>query len=107
MPLLRSFVSLVLALALIGAPFGMGRMMDQAGTHQTMHAAMHHDGGLAHKSSTPHYMVCAACTAFVVESPAFELTVLEAELMATVPSSLSGTHFLPPVPPPKCPILTV
>jgi hypothetical protein len=104
---LRPFLPLLLSLALLGAPFGMGRMMDQV--HQTMHAAhgMQHGTMPEHKGSTPHYVICAACVASIPQSPDFELTVLDAELTATVPSSLSGTHFLPPVPPPKRPILTV
>ncbi len=108
---LRLILPLLLLVALTGAPFGMGRMMDMPGSHGAAHASamhgMHHDSEPAHKGSAPHYMVCAACAAAPYSvNASFEFVVLPAELAVPEPSALSGTHLLPPVPPPKPVLLT-
>jgi hypothetical protein len=108
MYLLRQILPLLLALALLGAPFGMGRMMDQAHAQQTMHAAhgMQHGTEPPHKSSAPHYMICAACVAASAPAPsAFEPIVLTMALESAEPSALSGVPALPPVPPPISSVL--
>jgi hypothetical protein len=104
MRLLRPILPFLIAFAVIGAPFGMGRMMDQAHTHQTMHAAhgMQHGTEPLHKSSTPHYMICAACVAANAPGPsAFDPLMLTAALDSAEPAALHGMPALPPVPPPK------
>lgn len=103
---IRLFLVL-LALALIGAPFGMGRMMDHA--HQTMAAMDHsqmghmqHGDTPAHKSSAPHFMMCAACfavsTGYSLPSERIELR----EIVIALPSAiLHGNSMLPDLPPPR------
>jgi hypothetical protein len=110
MHLARLAFFVLIAFAISGAPFGMGRMMDQTHAHQTMHAAqhMHHDKMPAHKSSSPHYMICAACVAAgVPDLSAFDPIVLNAALDASEPSPMEGAHVLPPLPPPRNLIRTV
>lgn len=107
----RLLLPLLLLIALTGAPFGMGRMMDLPSSHGAMHVSSMHDmrggGEPAHKSFAPHYMVCAACAATSnFANTVFEPYVLSAGLAALEPSALSGTHLLPPVPPPKPVLLT-
>ncbi|MGB8818246.1 MAG: hypothetical protein WCC66_10045 [Rhizobiaceae bacterium] len=102
---------MLLALAITGAPFGMGRMMDAGAGHATMHHAGHtfgtmpgmdHGSTPAHQSSAPHYMVCSACVAAPV---IFAETVRMAAISETqdMPDDnrLDGTRFLPPTPPPR------
>jgi hypothetical protein len=104
MYLLRQILPLLLALALLGAPFGMGRMMDQAHAHQTMHAAhgMQHGTEPPHKSSAPHYMLCAACVAASApDTSAFDPIMLTTAIDSAEPAALNGMPALPPVPPPK------
>jgi hypothetical protein len=94
----------VIAFAISGAPFGMGRMMDQAHAHQTMHAAhgMNHGEMPTHKSSSPHYMICAACVAAgVPDLSSYDPVVLNATLNVSEPSAMEGAHLLPPLPPPR------
>jgi hypothetical protein len=110
MEMMRLIFSLIVACALLGAPFGMGRMMDDSNAHQNMHASHKANDDLvpAHKSSTPHYMVCAACVAAGV--PAFldfDPIVLNATLGDAKPSAFRGAELLPPLPPPRNFILTV
>jgi hypothetical protein len=110
MYLLRPILPLLLALAIIGAPFGMGRMMDQVGAHQTMHAShdMQHGAMPVHKNSTPHYMICAACVAAGVQAfSAFDPIVLNATLDDAEPSVFHGADLLPLLQPPRNFILTV
>jgi hypothetical protein len=108
MRLLSPILPFLIAFAVIGAPFGMGRMMDQAHAKQTMHAAhgMQHGTEPPHKSSAPHYMICAACVAASAPAPsAFEPIVLTMALESAEPSALSGVPALPPVPPPISSVL--
>lgn len=107
----RMFAFLFLALALIGAPFGMGRMMDVSAGHATMHQADHGSGNLtdknhgstpAHQPSTPHYMVCSACVAAPVTlTEAIRILAFSDMPRFTEETVLSGTRFLPPTPPPR------
>ncbi len=107
MRLTRLILPLLLLAALIGAPFGMGRMMDSAAGHAAM-AHMDHMQGMDHGSmpthepSAPHYMVCSACVA----APVIQLIPVRLAAMADKPEfpvamTLDGTRFLPPVPPPR------
>jgi hypothetical protein len=95
------------ALALIGAPFGMGRMMDSAPSHAAMThldhmQGMDHGKMPSHEPASPHYMVCSACVA----APVVHLVPVRLAAMAEKPDflaakTLDGTRFLPPVPPPR------
>lgn len=105
--LLRWFSMAFIVLALTGAPFGMGRMMDGAAGHSAMAhmdsmQGMDHGDMPAHKPSAPHYVVCAACVAV----PVIQLVPVRIVAMAEKPDflaakTLDGTRFLPPVPPPR------
>ena len=107
MRLIRLMMPFLLLAALIGAPFGMGRMMDGAAGHSAM-AHMHQMQGMdhgdmpAHEPSAPHYVVCSACVAV----PVIQLVPVRIVAMADKPDflaakTLDGTRFLPPVPPPR------
>ena len=98
---------LSIAIALIGAPFGMGRMMDSG--HQSMQTMdhsqmghMNHGDAPAHKSSTPHFMMCAACFA-VSANDGLPLERIELlEIAISLPASiLHGEALLPDLPPPR------
>jgi hypothetical protein len=106
---IRLLLPLLLLIALTGAPFGMGRMMDHA--HQTIamvdhsamgHQGMHHGEAPADKPSTPHFMMCAAC--FTV-APAMGLqaeTIALAERVTRLPTTiLHGKSLMPDLPPPR------
>jgi hypothetical protein len=108
----RLFPMLLLALALAGAPFGMGRMMD--GAHGPAHAAMldhsahagHHRGqdlpAADHPATTPHFTLCAACIGAVAQSPQpVMLAVMTGRIEAAMPDLLTGIAKLPPTPPPR------
>jgi hypothetical protein len=111
MNLSRFILPMLLLLALIGAPFGMGRMMDKAPGHAPLHQAhemaammpgMDHGPTPSHKDSTPHFMVCAASVA--VSPPVPDALLLGFKLETFRPAvlaELDGIRFLPPVPPPR------
>ena len=99
--LIRLTALIILALALAGAPFGMGRMMD--GAHGAGHmAGMHGDSAPQHDRSAPHFMVCPAFAAACAPDIADTLIAILAEaprLAAVTP--IDGMQLLPPVPPPR------
>ena len=107
MRLSQCILPMLLLIALIGAPFGMGRMMDSVAGHDAEYHMTHMHGidqGKipAHDPSTPHYVICSAC----VSAPPFAAEPVRLVLEAEVPGSLiaktlNGTGFLPPVPPPR------
>ena len=107
MRLTRFILPLLILAALIGAPFGMGRMMDGFASHSTMQHTDHMQGmdhrqKPAHEPSAPHYMVCSACVAAPVINPVpvrIAAMVEKPDFMAA--KTLDGTRFLPPVPPPR------
>lgn len=104
---MRVFAIFLLALALSGAPFGMGRMMDTAhaghATHISQHVSGHHSDDVpVHKAGVPHFMACAACAAAMVDaSPDGQLMVLQGVLEAEETTPLTGVHALPLTPPPR------
>lgn len=107
--MLTRILSIVLiALALTGAPFGMGRMMDTAHAAVDMHegygAAHQHHGSQQpdHKSSAPHFVVCAACVAAVPQalSPV-QIAVLTGVLNSGFVPHFEGLRAAPDVPPPR------
>jgi hypothetical protein len=95
---------ILLALALTGAPFGMGRMMD--GAHASVQvmdqSQMGHNDLPTHKSSTPHFTMCAACFA-VSTGYGMPLEQIELrEIVIALPSAtLHGKSMLPDLPPPR------
>lgn len=98
---------MLIALVLIGAPFGMGRMMDNAAGHATAQHR-HHDMGTgheplpSHEPSAPHYMVCSACVAAPASVAELVRVALDDETPdLMIAETLNGTRFLPPVPPPR------
>lgn len=102
-----ALATLLLALALTGAPFGMGRMMDgahaseQAMDHSQMEH-MNHSEAPVHKSSTPHFMMCAACFAVSAQSSSLPEPVKLREIVSMLPISiLHGNTLLPDLPPPR------
>jgi uncharacterized protein involved in copper resistance len=98
---------ILLALALVGAPFGMGRMMD--GEHTSVQVMDHsqmghikHGDAPAHKSSTPHFMMCAACFAVSVMDASPPERLQTREVAITMPSAIFyGGDLLPDLPPPR------
>jgi hypothetical protein len=100
----RLIFPMLLLIALTGAPFGMGRMMD--GAHHTMqmadHGRMAHDDTPMHKSSTPHFVMCAAWfDIYVGETLSLE-RLARNETMQWMPTViLHGTALLPDLPPPR------
>ena len=103
----RWFSIFCLALALVGTPFGMGRMMDSAASHASMQhmdhmQGMDHGKMPAHEPSAPHYMVCSACVAApVVHLVPDRLAAMTDKPEFPAAKILDGTRFLPPVPPPR------
>jgi hypothetical protein len=97
----------LLLLALTGAPFGMGRMMD--GAHSSVQVMNHsqmghmnHGDAPAHKSSTPHFMMCAACFAVSVMDSSPPERLQAREIVIALPSAiLHGEVLLPDLPPPR------
>ncbi len=103
---IRLFLVL-LALALTGAPFGMGRMMDgahasaQAMDHSQM-GHMNHGDAPAHTSSAPHFVMCAACFALPVNAVLPLERIAFSENLNTLPTTiLYGEALLPDLPPPR------
>jgi hypothetical protein len=99
---------LLLALALTGAPFGMGRMMDTAHAAAAMHVghgAAHQDHSSQqtdHKSSAPHFVVCAACVAAVSQALVpVQIATLTGVLKSGFVPQLKGLRAVPDVPPPR------
>ena len=110
----RFILPLPILVALIGAPFGMGRMMDgahsQSQSAHNEHAAMagmnHGDkiGGKVgdHKSNTLHFVMCSATVAVQVAAPAAQLLSFEIERPHQVAAAaLHGKGLLPLTPPPR------
>jgi hypothetical protein len=107
MRLTRLVLPLLILAALIGAPFGMGRMMDNDKGHASMQhmdhmQGMDHGQMPSHEPSAPHYMVCSACVA----APVIHLVPVRIAAMAEKPDflaakTLDGMRFMPPVPPPR------
>jgi hypothetical protein len=97
----------LLLLALTGAPFGMGRMMD-AGNH-SMAAMNHsqmghadHSDIPAHDSSTLHFAMCAACFAVSTGDNLPPERIKLHETAVALPSAiLHGEALLPDLPPPR------
>ncbi len=106
---LAALVYFIFVLALICAPFGMGRMMDGAHS-QNQHvviAGMNHGdmiGGKAgdHKPNTLHFVTCSATVAVQATAPEAQLLSFEIErpLMVT-DAALYGNGVLPLTPPPR------
>lgn len=107
MRIYSALATLLLALALVGAPFGMGRMMD--GAHASVQAMdhsnighMNHGDAPVHKSSTPHFLMCAACFAVSVsDALPFERVELREIAIARPALILHGEALLPDLPPPR------
>jgi hypothetical protein len=100
----------ILALAVLVAPFGMGRMMDHANALHDMHAShnLEQNALPAHKSSAPNYMVCAACVAVAAQLVLISDPVALKEALDMSGSvALEGLLDLPPLPPPMSFIRTV
>lgn len=106
---IRFILSLLILVALIGAPFGMGRMMDGAHS-QSRHAAMagmdHGDmiGGKAgdHKPNTLHFVMCSATVAVQAAAPEAQLLCFEIVRPRLVAeAALQGNGLLPLTPPPR------
>jgi hypothetical protein len=97
----------LLALAITGAPFGMGRMMDTAHAGHSIHASQqmsgHHGHDVpTHKTDAPHYVTCAACAAATVDvAPDIQLMVLQGTLQAAIPKAMAGIISVPLTPPPR------
>ncbi len=106
---IRFILPLLVLVALIGAPFGMGRMMD--GAHSPVqHAAMagmdHGDmvGGKAgdHKPNTLHFVMCSATVAFQAAEPVAQLLSFEiVRPLMDADAALHGNNLLPLTPPPR------
>ncbi len=105
----RVLMMVFMAIALAGAPFGMGRMMDNA--HQSAystadahldHGAMHHGKAPVHDASKPHFVACAACATVPVEADLLAMDVTINEQVKPMPSAiLHGNGLLPDLPPPR------
>jgi hypothetical protein len=97
----------LLLLALTGAPFGMGRMMD--GAHASLQATDHRQMGQIHQGeapthepSTPHFVTCAACFATPVgDGLLIEALELRETALALPTTILHGKSLLPDLPPPR------
>ena len=109
MRIFSALALLLLAFALTGAPFGMGRMMDGAHS-QSQHAAMagmDHGGKIGgeagdHKSNTPHFMMSAACFAAPVSAAQPLERIAFTETLHPLPTViLHGKALLPDLPPPR------
>ena len=107
MRLARLALPLLMLIALTGAPFGMGRMMDSAAGHDAEYH-MNHMGGTehgkmpSHEPSAPHYMVCTACIpAPAIHAEIVRLVAMEETRSLIAVERLDGTRFMPPVPPPR------
>ncbi len=106
---LAALVYIIFVLAVIGAPFGMGRMMDGAhsqGQIAAMAGMDHGDmiGGKAgdHKSGTLHFVICSATVAVQVAVAAAQLLSFEIERPRLVAAAaLRGNGLLPLTPPPR------
>lgn len=106
---IRFILPLLILVALIGAPFGMGRMMDGAHSHNqhTAMAGMDHGdmvGGKAgdHKPNTPHFVTCSATVAVQAVAPAAQLLSFEIERpLMVADAALHGNGLLPLTPPPR------
>ena len=104
----KRWISLVLlAFALTGAPFGMGRMMDNAHAGHSMHSGKHASGHHgqetpAHKADVPHYVACPACAAATVDASLDrQLMVLQGTLQAATSNAMAGIISVPLTPPPR------
>jgi hypothetical protein len=106
---IRFLLPLFILVALIGAPFGMGRMMDGAHLHSE-HAAMagmdHGDmiGGKVgdHKPNTLHFVMCSATVAMQAAAPMAQLLSFEIERpLIVADATLRGNGLLPLTPPPR------
>ncbi len=108
---LAALLYFILAIALTGVPFGMGRMMDggnhtrQASTLVIDHSAMgpmKHGDAPAHDPSTLHFVLCAACFAApVVAAPPPERIAFRQAVAAIAALKLHGKSLLPDLPPPR------
>jgi hypothetical protein len=106
---IRFILPLLILVALIGAPFGMGRMMD--GAHlQSQHTAMagmdHGDmvGAKAgdHKPNTLHFVMCSATVAVQAAAPMTQLLSFEIERpLMVAAAALRRADLLPVTPPPR------
>lgn len=97
------FAVVLLALAVINAPFGMGQMMAQAKTHPSMHAShdTQHDTPAGHKGPAMRYFFCAACIAVAAPVPSSPHTATAGVLLdISEPLTPDGLLDLPLVPPP-------
>ena len=107
--MIRWFATLIIAIALTGAPFGMGRMMDGAHDMAAMQgmshnmSAMHHDTDMPkHAAAVPHFMMCAACVAAVPDTLSMaQIAVLTGVLKAGFIPQLEGVRAAPDLPPPR------
>ena len=111
--LMRLISAVILALAIAGAPFGMGRMMDTAHDMHAMHGMTHdmsamnhdmdHDMDMPrHDAAAPHFMVCAACVAAMPQSVVpVQIAVLTGVLKSGHSQRLQGMKALPDLPPPR------
>ena len=109
----RLILPLLILVALIGAPFGMGRMMDAAHGQMQVHsqhnlmAGMDHSdmvhGKMAdHKSDTLHFAMCSASVAMQTTAPAPQLLDFEIERpLMVADNALRGNGLLPLTPPPR------
>ena len=105
----RLILPLLILVALIGAPFGMGRMMDTAHgstQHSAMagmdHGDMVHGKTGDHKSNTLHFVVCSASVAVGPVAPAAQMLSFAIE-RRQLPAAkiLHGNSLLPLTPPPR------
>jgi hypothetical protein len=98
---------MLIALALTGAPFGMGRMMDNSAGHSMIHQAhqmdgMDHGSAPSHDPTAPHYVVCSACLAASAPDAFPVRIILEGDgPISGDLSGIKGSQLLPPVPPPR------
>lgn len=109
--LTRWLAIFLFAVALTGAPFGMGRMMDteHASVMHDAHAMAHHghrqpDAGHipGHDPAAPHFAACAACAAHLpLTGEAAQIAVLSGALQTGTTPRLSGIPALPDLPPPR------
>jgi hypothetical protein len=100
----RFLAIFLLAFAITGAPFGMGRMMDTAhAAHASQHMSGHHGHDLpTHNADVPHYVACAACAAAIADAaPAIQLMVLQGALEAATANAMTGITSVPLTPPPQ------
>jgi hypothetical protein len=106
---IRFILPLLILVALVGAPFGMGRMMDGAHSH-SQHVAMagmdHGDmiGGKFgdHKPNTLHFVMCSATVAVQAAAPLVQLLSFQIERpLMVADAALRGNSLLPLTPPPR------